>query len=320
MRTTTRLGALTAVIAAATLMTGCQEDQTIVDGAPTASTAPTSAGSSSAVGPDGSDAGRQEHLSEKGGYVVQGSKITFVFSNGLRQSYDVGQPIGDRTTVKSGTGTLTLKNGSASWIDLPGRTTIRVDQLGSGTVADKNGVVVVAPDGGTTCANGQGLQFVGADGSRAAASQGGAFFVDDSGKRTTYGQPSAGGKLAGRFTVCDAAKTVSVDLYSDVLFEFDKATLTPAGKTAIASAAKTIRADVSGKQVKVVGHTDSTGPQSANQTLGQQRADAVAAELRTQVPGIQLQTSSAGETQPVATNATDTGRSKNRRVTISYAR
>ncbi|WP_052595570.1 OmpA family protein [Luteipulveratus mongoliensis] len=341
MKTTTRLGALTAVVAAATLLTGCQEKEVVggsTGATPSAATTnqpsatPSEGGSTSAtegggaVGPDGQDSGRKEHLSDKGGYVVQGSKVTFVYSNGIRYVIDVGQPVGDQTTVKSGTGTLTFKNGGASWVDLRSRASSQVDADGAGTVIDKTGAIVVLKDGSTTCANGQGLQFVGSDGAKAQASKTGAFYVDAEGKKTSYGQPSSGGKLAGRFTVCNVDKKVSVDLYSDVLFDFNSATLSPAGKAVVASAAKTISKDVTGKPVSVVGHTDSKGTEEANKTLGQRRADAVAAELRTQLPGVQLKASSAGETEPVAANTTPdgadnpAGRAKNRRVTISYAR
>ncbi|MDE9366959.1 OmpA family protein [Luteipulveratus sp. YIM 133132] len=329
MNIRTRVSALAAVITAATLLSGCQEEQ-VVTGTPSANASSgqrsdrsTSSGATSGdatPGADGTDAGRREHLTDKGGYVVQGSKVTFVYNNGVRYVLDVGAPVGDRTTIRNGTGTLTLKDTTATWVDLRSRSTSTVDGQGAGTVIDKTGAIVVAPDGSTTCANGQGLQFVGSDGSKGQASKNGAFFVDADGKKTSYGSPTAGGRPAGRFTVCNIDKQVSVDLYSDVLFDFDKATLTPAGELVVASAASTIRDDVRGKTVNVVGHTDSTGSADYNASLGLRRANAVATKLRTQVPGIRLEVNTAGETQPAASNATEAGRAKNRRVTISYAR
>jgi outer membrane protein OmpA-like peptidoglycan-associated protein len=67
----------------------------------------------------------------------------------------------------------------------------------------------------------------------------------------------------------------------------------------------------------VVGHTDSTGTQAYNQRLSERRALAVAQYLESQgVNGMRLATAGKGETQPVASNATEAGRTANRRVEI----
>lgn len=70
-------------------------------------------------------------------------------------------------------------------------------------------------------------------------------------------------------------------------------------------------------KMRVVGHTDSTGSASANDTLAQQRAQSVMAYLTGHgVAGNRLRVEAAGQHQPAATNATDTGRAENRRVEL----
>ena len=70
--------------------------------------------------------------------------------------------------------------------------------------------------------------------------------------------------------------------------------------------------------IEVAGHTDSTGSDAYNQTLSEQRASAVASYLQTrQVRGDRIITIGMGETRPIATNDTDTGRQANRRVELT---
>ncbi|GAK57049.1 OmpA/MotB domain protein [Candidatus Vecturithrix granuli] len=67
------------------------------------------------------------------------------------------------------------------------------------------------------------------------------------------------------------------------------------------------------------GHTDSVGPDKTNQRLGQERAEAVKTYL-VQKEGFdpdRIKTISYGAEQPLASNDTEIGRSRNRRVTVS---
>lgn len=69
--------------------------------------------------------------------------------------------------------------------------------------------------------------------------------------------------------------------------------------------------------VDVVGHTDSTGAADYNQRLSVARASSVARYLESQqVLSQRVVTQGAGETSPVASNDTASGRSLNRRVEI----
>ncbi len=69
--------------------------------------------------------------------------------------------------------------------------------------------------------------------------------------------------------------------------------------------------------VDVIGHTDSDGSTESNQQLSEARAASVSRYLVSQlVDGRRLETVGAGENQPVASNATRSGKAQNRRVEI----
>jgi outer membrane protein OmpA-like peptidoglycan-associated protein len=68
----------------------------------------------------------------------------------------------------------------------------------------------------------------------------------------------------------------------------------------------------------IVGHTDSVGSDAYNQSLSERRARAAADFLAAQnVARTRLRPLGRGESEPVATNGTDAGRSQNRRVEIA---
>lgn len=65
----------------------------------------------------------------------------------------------------------------------------------------------------------------------------------------------------------------------------------------------------------VEGHTDSTGSETGNQTLSEQRSQAVMAKLvEMGIAADRLSASGKGQSNPIADNNTDEGRAKNRRV------
>lgn len=70
--------------------------------------------------------------------------------------------------------------------------------------------------------------------------------------------------------------------------------------------------------VQVVGHTDSTGSDAYNQNLSERRAQSVAEILRQNgLASTRIQTIGMGESAPIASNSTDSGRQANRRVEIN---
>ena len=65
----------------------------------------------------------------------------------------------------------------------------------------------------------------------------------------------------------------------------------------------------------IVGHTDSSGSESYNQTLSEKRADAVKALLvKKGLEADRITSAGKGETNPIASNDTKAGRAENRRV------
>ncbi len=72
--------------------------------------------------------------------------------------------------------------------------------------------------------------------------------------------------------------------------------------------------------IRVTGHTDSTGDANYNQTLSEDRANAVANALRRNgVQGSRLYVVGEGERNPVASNNTESGKAANRRVEVEIS-
>ena len=109
---------------------------------------------------------------------------------------------------------------------------------------------------------------------------------------------------------------IKLNLPDGVTFDFGKANLKSQFYPALDNVASTL-AEFNQTIVEVSGHTDSVGSDAANQTLSVQRANAVGNYLigrglvreRFEIVGF-------GETRPVASNDTDSGRALNRRVEI----
>jgi outer membrane protein OmpA-like peptidoglycan-associated protein len=103
---------------------------------------------------------------------------------------------------------------------------------------------------------------------------------------------------------------------SDVLFDFDRAELKPGARERLARVAGILSAHP-GLQIEIEGHTDAVGTDEYNQRLSERRATSVSAYLRDQGIGQAIvATQGFGESRPVATNGTASGRQQNRRVEI----
>lgn len=111
-------------------------------------------------------------------------------------------------------------------------------------------------------------------------------------------------------------QTGRVALYG-LLFDFNKATLQPGSKPTLDEIAKFMKANP-GRKVHVVGHTDDVGGVEFNQKLSKARADAVVAELAKGygVSVSRMRPAGVGLLSPVASNAEEDGRAKNRRVEL----
>ncbi len=105
----------------------------------------------------------------------------------------------------------------------------------------------------------------------------------------------------------------------DVLFDTGKATLKPGAYSTIDRLAQVLNSSHNSRVV-IEGHTDSVGSEEMNQSLSEQRAQAVQSALMQRgVSGSQVRSLGKGETMPVAGNDTASGRQSNRRVELIFS-
>jgi OmpA-OmpF porin, OOP family len=114
----------------------------------------------------------------------------------------------------------------------------------------------------------------------------------------------------------DISKMGHVSIYG-IYFDTDKSVIKPESKQSIEEIAKLLNAQPSLK-LHVVGHTDNVGTLPHNMTLSKQRAEAVVSALVTnhKIAASRLVANGVGPLAPVASNAAEEGRAKNRRVEL----
>lgn len=102
-----------------------------------------------------------------------------------------------------------------------------------------------------------------------------------------------------------------------IYFDFNKADLKPESDPTLAEIGKLLQAEPKLKLL-IVGHTDGVGEFETNRTLSQRRAEAVVAALvrRYDIGAKRLFPVGVSFAAPVATNSTEEGRAKNRRVEL----
>jgi outer membrane protein OmpA-like peptidoglycan-associated protein len=111
----------------------------------------------------------------------------------------------------------------------------------------------------------------------------------------------------------DTARGLIVNL-SDVLFDFDRASLKPDAREKLAKVSGILLAYPT-LHVNVEGHTDSVGTDDYNLKLSQRRADAVRDYLTSNsINSDNVSALGLGKDGPVASNDTAAGRQQNRRV------
>ncbi len=117
-------------------------------------------------------------------------------------------------------------------------------------------------------------------------------------------------------TPTDNGQAILVNLPEGVIFDVGSSTLKPQFRTTLDGIAQNL-GQYPNSLIDVYGHTDSTGSDAFNQTLSESRARTVANYLSMQgVSAARIRSQGLGETMPVADNATDEGRRRNRRVEI----
>lgn len=139
------------------------------------------------------------------------------------------------------------------------------------------------------------------------------------------GDPSLGNELGdalgGGGTVRSANGVTTVTLASDITFPPGRAELSPSAQETLGRVAKVIRGRDDIRQIRVEGHTDTDPIKrsgwSSNEALSDARAMTVKRLLAARgVPEELMSTHGFGPTQPIASNDSKEGKSKNRRVEI----
>ncbi|MBX7058029.1 MAG: OmpA family protein [Leptospirales bacterium] len=104
---------------------------------------------------------------------------------------------------------------------------------------------------------------------------------------------------------------------SDILFDHNSAQLSPQARQSLARIAEALQR-YSDREVRISGHTDSTGNADYNLRLSEGRARSVVRALQQEfnVDPRRLSYRGYGETQPAASNSTPEGRQRNRRVEV----
>ena len=101
------------------------------------------------------------------------------------------------------------------------------------------------------------------------------------------------------------------------MFKFDSDELSSEATIDIDNIVKVLK-DYSDRRIRIIGYTDSTGPEDYNLSLSLRRAKRIAIEIIKRAPELKnkLTYIGMGEKKPIASNVTEEGRKKNRRVEI----
>jgi len=110
---------------------------------------------------------------------------------------------------------------------------------------------------------------------------------------------------------------LQVTFESGLMFDYDSDVVRAEAQQNLATFAKSLD-KYPGTNVLIVGHTDDKGTDEYNQTLSAKRATSAENYLVSQgVARTRLRSTGRGEVEPVATNDSDAGRQKNRRVEVA---
>ena len=109
---------------------------------------------------------------------------------------------------------------------------------------------------------------------------------------------------------------LKLNIPNDVSFDINSAAIRPAMRNVLDPFANSSRGDTR-SLIDIVGHTDSTGSDAINNPLSVNRAQSVRDYLESRgVLARNVQIAGRGSREPVADNATEAGRARNRRVEI----
>lgn len=126
------------------------------------------------------------------------------------------------------------------------------------------------------------------------------------------------GRANSAYKLTDGKMLFTSTLLSEVLrFKDGEITLSQEQRKSLLSLADKLKTANKNVHLEIQGHTDSAGSSADNLRIAQMRADAVRHFLsKNGIPLNRISTISYGESEPIASNATQKGRDENRRVVI----
>ena len=214
-------------------------------------------------------------------------------------------------------------DGAGSYKDDRYGISLMVDDDGEGLYTNtQNGVTVTADDDAMSYRAGKVkiTQKKDGSGSYSDAESGLKIENDGKGKATVTKGTQKATVDAARLGAVPAvpsleANSLLITLDSGVLFDVDKYDLRPEAQETLNQLAKLLT-EAGITAFEIDGHTDSNADDAYNQTLSENRANAVKEYLKAQGVTAEITTQGYGESRPVATNETAEGRQQNRRVEI----
>lgn len=118
-------------------------------------------------------------------------------------------------------------------------------------------------------------------------------------------------------SVSRVGEGIAVTFESGLLFDYDSDVIKSTAASNLRSLAQSLD-KYPNTDLVIVGHTDNQGADAYNQSLSERRANAARAYLISQgVSSARVRTAGRGETEPIADNGSEAGRSQNRRVEVA---
>ncbi|MCU7852893.1 MAG: OmpA family protein [Candidatus Thiodiazotropha sp. (ex Monitilora ramsayi)] len=110
---------------------------------------------------------------------------------------------------------------------------------------------------------------------------------------------------------------IILNMPGNITFEVNKSDVKPNFVEVLGSVALVLN-EYKSTMIEVAGHTDSSGSESYNQMLSQQRSQSVSnVLLNNGIQSVRIDSVGYGENRPVASNSTPAGRQQNRRVELT---
>jgi len=117
-------------------------------------------------------------------------------------------------------------------------------------------------------------------------------------------------------TVERVGEGIQVTFASGLLFDYDSDVVKGDARDNLDQLASNL-AQYKDSELMIVGHADATGSETYNQDLSQRRAASAQRYLASQGVTRPIKTLGRGELEPVASNETEAGRAKNRRIEVA---